>query len=175
LVARTSDDAAALTPEVRRMVGSVDARIALWSPRTLEDAHAWLTRIPRAMSWIAVGGGSAGLLVAAVGLYGLLAFRVRQRRRELGVRLALGANGRRLARETLVVAARQLVPAVAIGLSVAWLVSPILGAFLLGAEPRAPSTYVGVGATFVAVGLVAALLPALRAAATDPAEVLRGG
>jgi ABC-type antimicrobial peptide transport system permease subunit len=127
------------------------------------------------MSWIAVGGGSAGLLVAAVGLYGLLAFRVRQRRRELGVRLALGANGRRLARETLVVAARQLLPAVAIGLSVAWLVSPILGAFLLGAEPRAPSTYVGVGATFVAVGLVAALLPALRAAATDPAEVLRGG
>jgi len=175
LVARSTGDPSTLAPELRRMVAEVDPRIALWSVRTLADAHAWLTRIPRAMSWIAVAGGAAGVLVAAVGLYGLLAFRVRQRRRELGVRLALGADGRTLARETMGVAARQLLPALAAGLALAWLAAPILRVILVGGEPRRPSTYLGVGLAFLTVGLVAALVPALRAARTDPARVLRGG
>ncbi len=73
--------------------------------------NAYVTRIPRVLAGMAVAGGMAGLLVAAVGLYGLLAFRVRQRRRELAIRLSLGADGRRLAWQVIQVALRQLAPA----------------------------------------------------------------
>jgi ABC-type antimicrobial peptide transport system permease subunit len=133
-----------------------------------------MIRVPRAMAALALAGGLGGLLVAAVGLYGLLAFRVRQRRKELGVRLALGADGRRLAGEILKLALRQLLPALGVGLLLAWLLAPVLGVVLLGLNPRSPSTYLGVAMAFTAVGITAALIPARRAAAVNPAEVLRG-
>jgi putative ABC transport system permease protein len=171
---RSGSEPTALTPDLRRVVAGVDPGIPLWSVRTLADAHAFMIRVPRGMAALAMAGGLGGLLVAAVGLYGLLAFRVRQRRRELGVRLALGADGRRLAGEVLKLALRQLLPALGIGLLLAWLVSPVLGVVLLGLNPRSPTTYLGVAAAFIAVGFAAAMIPARRAAAVDPAEVLRG-
>ena len=153
----------------------MDPGIPLWSVRTLADAHAFMIRIPRAMAALAFSGGMGGFLVAAVGLYGLLAFGVRRRRREYGIRLALGAGRKRLAGEILKLALRQLLPALVAGLLLAWLLSPILGVVLLGLNPRSANTYLGVAATFITVGLIAALIPAFRAAAVDPAEVLRGG
>jgi hypothetical protein len=174
IVARASGDGAALAPDLRRAVAGVDAAIPLWSVRTLADAHAYMVRIPRALASMAVAGGTAGLLVAMVGLYGLLAFRVRRRRRELGIRLALGADGATLVRSVLALAARQLLPAVAVGLLLAWLASPVLAAFLLGLDPRAGDTYAAVALIFVGMGMLAALVPALRAGAVDPARVLRG-
>ncbi|MFV2008097.1 MAG: FtsX-like permease family protein, partial [Longimicrobiales bacterium] len=171
---RAADDPVGLAPELRRTLASVDPRLSLSGTRTLADAHAYLTRIPRAMGALALGGGLAGLLVAAVGLYGMLAFRVRQRWRELGVRLALGADGRRLARETFRWALEQLVPAVVIGLALAWAAAPALEIILLGMKARSPSIFLGVGLTFLTVGLVASVVPAIRAARTNPAEVLRG-
>ncbi|HSM60269.1 MAG TPA: ABC transporter permease, partial [Longimicrobiales bacterium] len=111
VVARANGDAASLARGVRRAVVGVDPSIPFWNVRTLSAAHAYIVRVPRVMAAMAVGGGTAGLLVAAVGLYGLLAFRLRQRRRELGVRLALGADGARLAREVVGSALGQLVPA----------------------------------------------------------------
>jgi ABC-type antimicrobial peptide transport system permease subunit len=155
-------------------VGRLDPDMLILSFRTLADAHAYLTRVPRAMATMAFAGGMAGLLVASVGLYGLLSFRVRQRRRELGIRLALGADGLRLAREVLSLAFRQLVPAVAIGMAVAWVLAPLIAVALLGGDPRSPAVYAGVALSFIAVGMGAALLPALRAAALDPARALRG-
>lgn len=155
-------------------LAGVDPGIPVFWVRTLADAHDYMTRVPRAMASIALAGGLGGLLVAAVGLYALLAFRVRQRRRELGVRLALGADGRVLAREVLRVAFRQLIPAMVFGLAVAWLLAPILGAVIMSSDPRSPGTFLGVAGSFLAVGMVAALIPSLRAAAVDPAQVLRG-
>ena len=171
---RSGTDPTTLTTALRRVVAGIDPEIPLWSTRTLADAHAFMIRVPRAMAALAVAGGLSGLLVAAVGLYGLLAFRVRQRHRELGVRLALGADGRRLALDILQIALRQLLLALAVGLVLAWLVAPVLGVVLLGLNPRAPATYLGVAMAFIVVGVTAALLPALRAAGVEPAEVLRG-
>jgi len=173
ILLRGASDAASLAPGLRTAVADVDPNTALSGIRTLADGHAYMTRVPRAMGALAFGGGVAGLLVAAAGLYGLLTFRVRQRRRELGVRLALGADGRRLARETMVFALHQLVPAVAIGLTLAWLAAPLLSVVVLGMNPRSPATLGAVGITFLAVGLAAAAIPTARAAATDPAEALR--
>ncbi len=171
---RAAGEAAPLAPALRRVVADVDPTIPLWSIRSLADAHAWILRVPRALGTMALAGGSAGLLVAVVGLYGLLAFRVRQRRREMGVRLALGADAARLVRDVLGLAFRQLLPAVAAGLAVAWVASPILRAMLLGQDPHAVGTYVAVGVGFLGMGMAAALVPALRAGAVDPARVLRG-
>jgi len=174
LVVRGRGDVGALAAGLRGTVAAVGADMAVWDLRTLADAYAYIVRVPRALAAMAVAGGAAGLLVAAVGLYGLLAFRVRQRRRELGIRLAVGADGARLAREVLGVALRQLAPAVVVGLGAAWLGSPVLSAFLLGLDPRSPGVYAGVALAFMGTGLLAALLPALRAAAVEPAQVLRG-
>ena len=174
ILVRARGDIALVPPELRRVVAEVSPDIPVWGVRTLADAHAYLTRVPRALAAMAVAGGVAGLLVAAVGLYGLLSFRVRQRRRELGIRLALGADGSRLARDVLELAARQLAPAVVVGLGLAWLASPVLGVILLGLNPRSPGVYAAVAVGFVSLGMVAALVPALRAARVDPAQVLRG-
>ncbi len=175
LVRTGGGDPGSVAREIRGAVASVDPGLPVWSTRTLADAHAYLIRVPRAMGAMALGGGVAGLLVAVVGLYGLLAFRVRQRRRELSLRLALGADGPRLAREILALALRQLVPGVLAGLALAWIAAPLIAVALLGGNPRSPLVFAGVAAAFLVVGLGSALGPALRAAALDPARVLRGG
>jgi predicted permease len=171
---RAEGGAAALASSLRAALADADPTIPLWGIRTLGDAHAFMLRVPRALATMALAGGSAGLLVAVVGLYGLLAFRVRQRRREMGVRLALGADGRRLVLDVLGLAFRQLVPAVVVGLAAAWVMSPILQAMLLGQNPRGAGTYLGVGLGFLVTGMAAALIPALQAGGVDPARVLRG-
>lgn len=173
-LARSGAGGITLAPTLPSLVAEIDPEIPVWSVRTLSDAHAFMIRIPRAMASVALAGGLGCLLVAAVGLYALLAFRVRQRRKELGVRLALGADGRRLAREVLYVALRQILPAVAFGLALAWLVAPVLGVILMSVNPRSPMTFLGVALAFIAVGVTAALIPARRAASVDPAQVLRG-
>lgn len=174
VIVRGRGDVASLAADLRRAVAGVSPEAPVWGVRTLADGHAYMTRVPRVLAGTAVAGGIAGLLVAAAGLYGLLAFRVRQRRREMGVRLAVGADGRRLALEVMATALRQLAPAVVVGLALAWLASPVLSAFLLGTPPRSAAVYVGVATAFLGVGLASALLPALRAASVDPARVLRG-
>jgi len=173
-VMRAGGDPMTIPGEFRRTVARVDPGIPVWSVRTLADAHAYLIRVPRAMGSMALGGGVAGLMVAAVGLYGLLAFKVRQRRRELGLRLALGADGAVLARGVLVLALRQLIPAVVVGLVLAWVGAPLIAVALLGGDPRSPVVFAGVAVAFLAVGLVAAMGPAFRAASLDPARILRG-
>jgi ABC-type antimicrobial peptide transport system permease subunit len=170
---RADGDASTLAPALREAVAEVDPTLPVWSVRTLADAHAYMVRVPRALASMALAGGSAGLLVAVVGLYGLLAFRVRQRRREMGVRMALGADAARLVRDVLQLALRQLLPAVAIGLALAWIAAPVLQVMLMGQNPRGIGTYAGVGAGFLLAGMVAALVPALRAGRVDPALVLR--
>ncbi len=174
VLARAADgDGAALAGAVRRALatGAPDRPVA--DVRTLASGHAFMTRAQGTFSTLAAAGGGAGLLVAVVGLYALLAFRVRQRRRELGVRKALGADGPRLIREVLWVALRQIGPAVVAGLALAWLAAPLLGAILLGGDPRSPLVFAGVALVFTASGLAAALAPALRAGRVEPASVLR--
>ena len=161
-------------------VGALRDVLSDWNPdapvrdvRTLADAHDFMTRASSNLSLLALSGGVAGLLVAAIGLYALLAFRVRRARREMGVRLALGADASRLVRSVLRDALGQLLPALALGLALAWVASPLLGAFLLGGDPRSPLVFVGVALAFLGTGLLAAVVPALRARAVDPARVLR--
>lgn len=168
-----SADPTALVPAMRRAVAEVHPDLALPAVMTLAEGHDFMTRAQRTFSFLAAAGGYAGLLVAAVGLYAILAFGVRQRRPEMGVRLAMGADGRRLAREVIGSAMRQVVPAMLVGLGLSWLAAPGMSVILLGNSARSIPTFLAVAAVFVGVGVLASLLPALHASRVEPADVLR--
>jgi hypothetical protein len=174
ILARAADGAGeGLAMALRAAMADAAPDLPLGDVRTLSNGHAFMTRAQSTFSLLAVWGGTSGLLVAIVGLYALLAFRVRQRRRELGVRKALGADGPTLVREILVMALKQLAPATAVGLAGAWLAAPVLGAILLGGDPRSPLVFGATALTFLGAGLCAALVPAIRAGRVSPASVLR--
>ncbi len=161
-----------LAREARRAATAAVPGLVMGEVQTLESRHRFMTRAQSTLSLLAVTGGLAGLLVAGAGLYAILAFNVRRSRRDMGIRLALGASSRRLARDVLSAALGQLVPGLVVGLALAWLAAPLLGILLLGGDPRSPTAYTLVAGVFLATGMVAALIPAFRAARVHPAQVL---
>jgi ABC-type antimicrobial peptide transport system permease subunit len=117
--------------------------------------------------------GAVGLLIAAVGLYSVLAYVVDQRRRELGVRVALGAPARRVMGLVVGQGIAVVASGIGIGLLVAIVAAPRLGSLLVGVAPRDPFVLALVAATLVTVAIVASMVPAWRAARVDPVQVLR--
>ena len=117
--------------------------------------------------------GGLALALAAVGLYGMIAYDMAQRRRELSVRLALGASARHVVQLVVQGALRLVAAGVVIGGTIAFFAAPWLEALLFRASPRDPLVYGGVAATLVLVALVASAAPALRALALAPNAVLR--
>jgi len=173
LYIRTTGDpertAAALAPVLRGM----DPRVRFATVRSLREQID-----PQTRSWT-LGAtmfsvfGLLALLVAAVGLYGVLAFDVAQRTRELGIRTALGAERTRLLRSVVLDGVRLALVGVALGLGVALAAAPRVGALLFEVSPRDPVVLSVVATTLVAVALLAALVPALRATRVDPVTALR--
>jgi ABC-type antimicrobial peptide transport system permease subunit len=120
-----------------------------------------------------VAFGGLAVAVAAIGLYGVIAYTVAQRMHELGMRKALGASGRHLARLVLTQGVGYALSGVALGLAVAMAVAPFIAPLLYKQSPRDPVVFAGVGAIMVFVGAIASLLPALRAVRADPTRSLR--
>jgi ABC-type antimicrobial peptide transport system permease subunit len=119
--------------------------------------------------------GLVGLLLAAVGLYGVLSFSTAQRSGEIGVRLALGALSRDVLRLVIGEGMRLVGIGMAVGLGLALLATQALRPFLFGISPLDPATFAIIGVILAAVALLASYLPARRAAAADPASSLRRG
>jgi ABC-type antimicrobial peptide transport system permease subunit len=117
--------------------------------------------------------GLVGLLLAAVGLYGIVAYLVGQRTREIGVRMALGAGRRDVLRQVVGDGMRPVAVGMALGILLALGATRFLMSFLLGVSPLDALTFVGGAAILTAVALTASYLPARRAAATDPVRALR--
>ncbi|MEO8564515.1 MAG: FtsX-like permease family protein [bacterium] len=118
--------------------------------------------------------GFVGLLLAAVGLYGIVAYSIGQRTREIGVRLALGASRGDVLRLVVGDGMRPVAAGMAIGLVLALAATRLLTSFLFGVSPLDAFTFVGVAAILTVVAATASYLPARRAAATDPVRALRG-
>jgi ABC-type antimicrobial peptide transport system permease subunit len=114
------------------------------------------------------------LVLGAVGLFGMLSFVVAQRTQEIGVRMALGAEARRVRRMVVAQGARVVILGVLIGLGVAIGTTRVLGSLLFGVEASDAGTFVGMSVTMVLVGLLASYLPARRASSVDPIESLKG-
>jgi predicted permease len=170
---RGRTDAAAVLAALQREVRALDPDVPLVDGQPLEDFVA-LSVFPQRVAATLIGVfGLLGLVLAAVGIYGVMAFSVSRRTREIGVRMALGADGRVLSRAVALHGLRLAGIGVALGGAAAMLVTRVLVGLLPGISPTDPVTFVGVATTLVGIALAASYIPARRAASIDPVSALR--
>ena len=133
-----------------------------------------LALLPNRIAGIVAGVfGATGLTLAAVGLYGLLAFVVSRRRREIGIRMALGASAAGIRKMILADGMKPVLIGMVLGFAAAAAAGQLLGSLLFGLSPLDPATYAGIGGVILAAAAAASLSPARRATRGDPVEVLR--
>jgi putative ABC transport system permease protein len=175
LVRPKAGPAAALGPSVRAAIARVDQEqlVTVGSLVTLDDIAFEATARHRFRAVLVLMFAGLALLLAMVGVFGIIAYSVQQRVREFGVRIALGATASQVLGLVLGGAARMIGIGAAIGLAAAVLLSRSISAFLFGVEPLDPVTFVTVASVLAATATAAALLPAMRAARVDPVEAFR--
>ena len=173
LLVRTTGDPARLAPAIRAAVRNVDPFLPAPTATTLSAATGAVLLPQRVAALVTAVLGVVGLLLAAVGLYGIVAYLGGQRTREIGVRVALGAGRRDVLRLVVSEGMRPVAVGLAIGLLLAFGATRLLASFLLGVSPLDAITFVGGAAVLTAVALTASYLPARRAAAVDPLVALR--
>jgi len=169
---RADGTPASLVPSVKAALTNIEPRFSL-DFRTLQQQLDESVRLPRMLAMLSGFFGSLALMLAAVGLYGVISYSVARRRNEIGVRIALGATRTRIIRMVIVEVGRMVVTGVALGMSLALGVTRLAPTFLYGVEPNDPATLALSVFTLSAVALGAALLPAWRAARLDPMAALR--
>jgi len=170
---RADVDPLTLVPAIRSAVGAVDAAMPVADVRTMRDrVNEAMGPTRFALTLIGVFGAIA-LVLASVGLYGVLASAVRQRTAEIGVRMAFGAESNNI----LGLVVRQGLGltglGVLLGLVAALLLTRVMESMLVGVRPTDPPTFAAISGVFVLVSLIACLIPARRAARVDPVDALR--
>ena len=160
-------------PEVRALIQQMNANVPVLSASTLPEMAAFTLLPQRLASWLAASMAFVGVFLAALGIYGLVAYSVGQRTREIGIRMALGAWRSQIMRAVMSGAALLAGVGVGLGLFAASLVTGLLTGMLYGIEPLDPVSFAGSAAVFVAVVILASLVPARRAASVDPVTALR--
>jgi predicted lysophospholipase L1 biosynthesis ABC-type transport system permease subunit len=175
LLVRTEGDPLRLAKAVRHAVYLEAPDVPLDDPQTLEQRTSYLTNGPRRAMWLLGIFAGLALLLAAVGIFGVSSYRAAQRSREIGIRMALGAEFRDIAalvyRSVLLPSAIGL----AAGAGAAVCLARLLQSLLFGVKPGDPQTLLLAALTLLGVSLLAAAGPAVRAAISDPAKVLRRG
>jgi len=173
VVVRTAGDPAAMAPELRRQVQALDATLPVYDVKTLV-AHLGTALFPaRAAATLLGLTGALALLLAAIGLYGVLSYLVSLRTREIGVRVALGARREDVVRLVIGRGLRLACAGLAIGLVLAAALTRFASFLLYGTSPLDPGTFAAVTALLVGTALVAAWAPARRAAGVEPMVALR--
>jgi ABC-type antimicrobial peptide transport system permease subunit len=165
----------ALAPELRAAAASVDATVPLFDVRTLEDLYQSRALLPsRMMSRIVTALGVLGLVLACVGLYGVVAFLFSKRTHEIGIRMAVGATPSRVLRMVMTHATSLVLPGLIAGLGLAAFVTPYLASPAFDfVTPGDPLVMTVTPLTMALVCFVAAMLPARRAARVNPTLALR--
>ena len=172
LFARTSQPEALAKPAVAAL-HAIDPNLAVTKIRTFENALAESLARERLSALVSGGFALSGLLLASLGLYGLLAFLVAERTREIGIRIALGANLRRLTGSVVGGGLRLVIVGAAIGVGGSLLLLRSFGTLLFGVTPYDLSTYATVLALLCVVAALASYVPARRAARVEPLVALR--
>ncbi len=173
LVARTRSDPSAVLNQIRQKVRTLDAEMPVFDVRTFED-HMGLALLPARLGGFVLGiFGVLGLVLAAVGIYGVMAYSVAQRQRELGLRVALGANRGSVVSQVLGEGLKLALVGTAIGLVGAVLVARAVRSLLYDTNAFDPMTFGLVPAILVAVAALAVYFPARRASGVDPMRVLK--
>jgi predicted permease len=174
LLARTDGDPRGLIAPLRSELRRLDPDLPAFDVKTYEELIAGRSLLPiRLASWLAGAFGLLALVLAAVGLYGVVSFAVSQRVREIGLRMALGAERGSVLRQVIRQGARLTLVGLALGLAGALAAGPALASLLAGVSPRDPVLLACVGLLLSGVALVATWIPARRAARLDPLRALR--
>jgi predicted lysophospholipase L1 biosynthesis ABC-type transport system permease subunit len=173
LVVRTAAPPTSLLPSIRAHLAALDPSLAVVDPRTMEDVISDGMRDTSLVTWLLGTFAAVAAVLAAVGLYSVMAFLVAQRRREIGIRMALGAGHPDLLRLVLGHAARLVAIGVLAGLGAALWLTRLLHGLLFGVTSSDPGTFVVVSCLLVLVALTACAVPARRAMRTDPIVALR--
>jgi len=157
----------------RRVIQELDSQQPIADVRTMEEILGETFARQRLSAWLLGGFSLSSILLASVGIYGVLAYAVARRTREIGVRIALGAEPGRITRLVVGTGARFVMLGAAAGLAGALLLSGLMKSLLFGIGPRDPLSFVVAPAVLIGVALLAAYLPARRAARISPVEALR--
>jgi predicted permease len=173
LVVHTRGTPAVLAEPVRRQVYALDPAMAIYNEETMEDHVRAAYFLPRLAATLFGVFGAIGLVLAAVGLYGVMSYAVSRRTREIGIRMAMGA--RPGAVEQLIVRQGMLLAVIGmlLGWPAAWMLSKLATSFLYGIQPHDALTFTVVPIFLSAIALIACWLPARRAASVDPVKALR--
>jgi predicted permease len=170
---RTSGDISTVLPALRREARVVDPQLMLWYVHPMDDLLAKPLARPRMSAVLMSMFAAAALLLAAIGLYGLMASVVRERTREIGIRMALGAAPERLRRDVLSQALVVSGSGALVGLVATLVASRVLASMLFEVTPTDPLALIGACVVLLVVVVIAAYVPARWATKVDPARALR--
>lgn len=173
LVARGTGTTGAVVASIREAYLTVDPNLPIYNVRTMPEVIALDSWFYSTFGTLFIAFGAVGLFMAALGLYGVMAFGVHQRHQEIGVRMALGAQPRDVVRLILGQGLRQLALGMVIGLVLAALLARTLTVVMFGVEPGDPFVYAVIVLAITATGFLASFLPSRRAVRIDPLTAMR--
>jgi ABC-type antimicrobial peptide transport system permease subunit len=173
LLIRSTEDPSILIPEARDRIRRLDSSIAVYNVQTMQEHLRDASVLPRLAAMLFGVFGTIGLVLASVGLYGAMTYSVNRRTREMGIRMALGAQmwqvQRLIVRQGMVLT----ILAVALGLPAAFALAKLFGSVLYGVSTKDPATFMVVPAFLAVVALFACWIPARHASRVDPQIALR--
>ena len=174
LFVRVASRAPASIDTITRTINDMHLDVTVSDAQLLSERFNRFVR-PRTLNTVLVAlFGALALVIAAIGIYGVMAYIVAQRTGEIGIRMALGAQKAQIRRGVIIDASRLIVIGVVIGAIGAWILARFVGSLLFQVQPRDPWLYALAIVLFIAVGLLAAFVPARRASRVDPVVALRG-
>ena len=158
---------------IKAQIWALDARLPLDGIRTFDQSVREVTARPRFQVVLLTVFAAVGLLLAVIGVYGVVSYSVGLRTREIGVRMALGATTGAVRRLVVAQGTKVVLVGVVVGVAVALASTRFLRAMLYDVKPVDPVVFVAMSITMVAVGMLASYMPARRASRVDPTEALR--
>ncbi|MBA3652390.1 MAG: FtsX-like permease family protein, partial [Chthoniobacterales bacterium] len=173
LVVRTSVDPLSLASAVRNAVWAVDKDQPVSNIDTMEHIVAGAVARQRFSTMLLAIFATVALVLAAVGIYGVMSYSVAQRTREIGIRMALGAQRSEVLRMTVMQGLKLVGLGLVIGLVAAFLLTRVMASLLFGISATDPLTFLGISIVLLAVASLASFIPALRATKVDPMVALR--
>jgi len=174
LAVRTSQEPSSLISALRGELAAIDPELPLYNVRTMTERISLSVVDRRTPMVLALGFAGIALLLAAIGIYGVLAYQVGQRSREIGIRMALGAKTSSIFRMVLAEGATMVGVGAVIGLGGAVAAGRAIQSLLYDVGPMEPAVLAAVAGLLFVAALTATLLPARRAASTDPVHALTG-